>query len=1008
MKKTQLLDIRRNIRKEIVAFLSIVMIGLLAALAYLGIAYSASALKNDAVAFFNARNFWDAEIISTMLMTEEDLAAIEEVPGVREAEPVWQVDTRLRINDTSTAVAVVSLPEQISLPVVLEGRLPEAPVECAVERKLAEDCGLAVGQELLLSCDRILDADPLLEDRFVITGIFNTPDHFTYMVPVTPYIYVTKDAFNREGLDGAFMRARIRVDDAPEYRYSDEYWNHIRPVTDALKALGDERAPERVEQVRSSLEDAIREGQEKVEQAREDLRKAREKIDQGNRDLADAEEQLGDMKKLLDDGEVALVDAQNQLEIGEAQLEELGKTLDQIGSLAGQHNNFPADLSWWKSPEAKASWPLKEFSAEEFGTALYLSGGDVDGTMSTLSEIVGYNAGQQKLQDARRQYEEQRNNWYYMGEQYLDGLTSYQKGKKELEEGERELAEGEAKLRDAENELADARKKLEEIGDCSWVVLNDNGNPGFVYGSNNADKLASLSMSFSTIFLVVGALVIYATISRMVEEQRKLIGVNKALGMYSREIFVKYLVFAWSAVLLGVGLGVLLAWLPMQRAVLSSYEVHLNYGRGTRSFLPLNTGIVVAGAFAISTIAVYLGCSQLLRRTALSLMQGEAPTSGKQKQAGSSAKRSLYPRLILRNMMTDRKRVLVTIISIAGGCVLMVVGFALRYGISGVPDRQFGGIMTYDAEVYFDTAENPDAQSEIDGILNQSGLQHIPVYRERGMFEVDEAISAMTVVVAEKGSLNGYFALEDVQHRGELELSDNGALVPRRFWEHYGVGAGDSVVVYDSGMARRELPVDGVFENYYGQLFFLSPAAYEKTFGTEAAPNCFYVKTGEMPLKDLQKKLEGVNGFVRVDDATAERTMIEQFTSSLNFVVYMMLFIAGVMACFIVANFTVTYIQRKTSELTIMRINGFTANECIRYVALDLVVTTVLGTLLGLVLGGLMGSRILGVTETPYIQMVRDPRPESFIFAALITIGFSAITNYFALRRIRRLKLTDV
>ena len=121
-----------------------------------------------------------------------------------------------------------------------------------------------------------------------------------------------------------------------------------------------------------------------------------------------------------------------------------------------------------------------------------------------------------------------------------------------------------------------------------------------------------------------------------------------------------------------------------------------------------------------------------------------------------------------------------------------------------------------------------------------------------------------------------------------------------------------------------------------------------------------------------------------------------------------MLFIAAVMACFIVANFTMTYIQRKTGELTIMRINGFTSRECIRYVALDLVVTTVLGTLIGLVVGGFMGARILGVTETPYIQMIREPRLESYLYAALVTFGFSAITNSFALRRIRNLKLTDI
>ncbi|MBR4552014.1 MAG: hypothetical protein IKO13_06965, partial [Oscillospiraceae bacterium] len=75
MTRTELLDARRNIRKEIVAFISIVMIGLLAALAYLGIAYSAAALKQDALLYFNACELWDVEVTSTMLMTDEDLDA---------------------------------------------------------------------------------------------------------------------------------------------------------------------------------------------------------------------------------------------------------------------------------------------------------------------------------------------------------------------------------------------------------------------------------------------------------------------------------------------------------------------------------------------------------------------------------------------------------------------------------------------------------------------------------------------------------------------------------------------------------------------------------------------------------------------------------------------------------------------------------------------------------------------------------------------------------------------
>ena len=91
-----------------------------------------------------------------------------------------------------------------------------------------------------------------------------------------------------------------------------------------------------------------------------------------------------------------------------------------------------------------------------------------------------------------------------------------------------------------------------------------------------------------------------------------------------------------------------------------------------------------------------------------------------------------------------------------------------------------------------------------------------------------------------------------------------------------------------------------------------------------------------------------------------------------------------------------------------MRINGFSTGACIRYAAIDLIVTTVLGTVLGLVLGRYLGAFILHVTETPYIQMVRQPVLQSFLYSALVTCGFASLTNGLALRRVKKLKLSDI
>ncbi len=103
-----------------------------------------------------------------------------------------------------------------------------------------------------------------------------------------------------------------------------------------------------------------------------------------------------------------------------------------------------------------------------------------------------------------------------------------------------------------------------------------------------------------------------------------------------------------------------------------------------------------------------------------------------------------------------------------------------------------------------------------------------------------------------------------------------------------------------------------------------------------------------------------------------------------------------------------TYILKKSRELTIMRINGFTVKECVRYAAWDLFLTTVAGILLGMAVGGPLGSWVIQRLEQPFLQYVRTPDVRSFIFGALITAAFSYLINASALRRVKHLKLSDL
>ena len=999
MKKTQLTDALRNIRVEFVAYISIVVIGMLAAIAYLTVAYSAATLKKDALNFFNSNALWDYEISSTLLMDEEDLTAIRALPGVREAERVYQINTALRVGSGSEKVTVMALPGRISRPVLLEGRLPERAGECAVEKELLTRCALTLGQQIRLEDKLAAGVDALSEKELVITGVFQTPDHITYMIPVTPYILVTEDGFDREALGGDFMGVRVAAENAPADRYSAAYWQTLDPLGEALNALGDERGPQRMEKQRGEYEAQIHDSQDKLDEAAEKLREGHETLEAGYRDLETAADQLHLSRDELDSGGTALNQALEQITDGAAQLENARKELESIRPAMAM------GPGWILAATMRGGWPEGiGVTREEFAQA-YAAGERID--MEWLYERSGYNDGARNLRQSMAEYERSRLDWYYLGEEYLDGMTRLENSRKQLEKGERDLAEGQADYDAAERELKNAREALDQLTECRWVTLSNRGNAGYLYAQENFEKLASLSMSFSAFFLLVGALVIYATIGRMVEQHRRLIGATKAMGLYNREVFAKYLFFACSAILLGVGLGILLSWLPLQRTVLEPYEELFTYGTGTRSFLLLDTGLVAVGAFTISVVAVYLGCSHLLRLPAIQLMQESIPAAGR-KKAQRSAEKSLYSRLIYRNMHTDWNRVLVTIASVAGGCMLLVIGFTLRYGISAVTGLQFGRIMTYEADVFYNADENADAAAQIEAILDRNALPHTRVRKTDSLYDTDGTLYSLTLIVADEGELEDFYHLHSVGDGSAIALPESGALVPRRFWESYGIGVGDTAAVYDDDMKLRDLKVAGVFENYFGQIFFLTPGVFREAFGTEAEDNCVLVKTGGMPLDQLREMLAGVGGVVNVEDAAAERTVVEQFSATLNFVVWFMLFLAALMACFIVANFTMTYLQRKTRELTVMRINGFSADECVRYAAVDLIVTTVLGTVLGLAVGGLVGYRILLVTETAYLQMAREPVWQTYVFSALITCLFSALTNGFALRRVKNLKLSDM
>ena len=557
-------------------------------------------------------------------------------------------------------------------------------------------------------------------------------------------------------------------------------------------------------------------------------------------------------------------------------------------------------------------------------------------------------------------------------------------------------------------EAADRAADRMETLDSGWIVTALHHTSSYICTEEDADMLNTMSVTFSMLFVVIAALVIYSTIGRLVEQDSRLVGASKAMGLKNSEIFAKYLLFGAGGTAAGVTAGILIACFAFQPVILYFFSSAFLISEWVLAFQPVPVILVAAGAVLLSFAAVFLACRKLLKSSAVSLMSGENTARGGRKKKSAEG-RALYLRLILRNMRTDQKRVIVSTVSIAGCCMLMMIGFSLKYAISRVTEKQYGEIQHFSMKITLDLSANAEATDRIRELLDQEDLPYAVVYTEEVVYKAGDEQGLLTLTCPEKGEeLSDYYCLKDPESGDILAIPEEGMLVTRMFAKQYGLKAGDSFRILGSGMEMTDAETAGIFENYIGICGYCSLEYAEKCLGKTISCNTVLLKNEPQDPDALREKLNGISGFVSLDTAREQEALFNGFSVMLNLVIILLGFLAVMIACFILLNLVSTYVSQKKNELTIMRINGYTTGETMRYASMECYGITLLGILAGLAAGQAFSSFVISRIEQLSMSYVHDPLWISFAASAAVTAVISAVIHTLAFRQIRGLKLSDI
>lgn len=601
------------------------------------------------------------------------------------------------------------------------------------------------------------------------------------------------------------------------------------------------------------------------------------------------------------------------------------------------------------------------------------------------------------------------------------GQTALQSAEAQTNEGRQSLEEQrtevEKQLADGQKELDEAQKKIDELKEPDVYVLDRTKEIGVAAYQADSERINDIANVFPLMFFLVAALVSLTSMTRMVSEERTLIGVHKALGYSTTQIAAKYLLYALLASLLGAVIGIACLSQVLPGVIISAYGSIYTIPNGGAPYpiqldSALLSGLSGIGITLLSTMAAVLSS---LKEEPSSLMLPKAPKAGSkiflERVEPLWSRLSFSWKVTIRNLVRYKRRLIMTLVGIAGCTALLLVAFGLRDSISDIIDNQWPAISHYDYIVGMTSDVSEEEADQINAELNQVGATNIHrITRENVLLEssTQKAGSLTRTTIMTSDSLQDLTGLATLRNRlsGQtIELGEDSVVITEKLAKRLGVGVGDTIQVYAQdriGNASGEpstLTVTGVAENYVGSYLYLGPSAWHSLGIQDQAADGWYATLPEdqATREAFGEKLINQTGVATVDDVNEAIRTYRESLAVVNRVVAILIVAAALLAFIVLYNLTNINIEERIREIASLKVLGFTRHEVDAYVFREIALLAIFGALFGLVLGTYLEGFVVQTAEIDLVMFGRAIHAPSYWFAFGLTLVFSLLV-YVAMR----------
>ena len=885
-------------------------------------------------------------------------------------------------------------------------------------------------------------------------------------------------------LDDAKDEANEQLDEAQ--KQIDDNWAELEANKTTLQ---DSRTE--LENNRTTITDGERQladGRAQIASARQQIAQGRQQIAEARTQLESGKAQLTSARKQLDAAQTELTANRTKIEQGITQIDQGVAQIDQMLSMIQQADNLLAQLDpnidfnspTWQAikqllarlgitlpevpsiSELRQQLAAKQTELQTQRDSLTQQKADLQRTLnetiapaqSTLDQQnaqltakeqeaaageAQLNTKSAELEANAATLETQSAQLEAQAAQLASGKQQLEEGERQLEEGEQQLADGKAKLDDAQSELdakrseaesefAKQQRRIDDVANARWYVQTRASIDGFSSLKSDVSSIESIGRAFPIVFLLVAVLMSLTTMTRMVEEDRGLIGTYLGLGYGGLAVSSRYLLFALLACLVGGGIGLLVGFLGIPAFLLVVIEglyilpgVRLEY-----DWLYGSAGIVL---FVVGVgVATALACREEIRHTPAALMRPKAPKAGArillERIRPVWSRLNFLGKVTARNIFRFKSRLIMTVGGVAGCTALIICGFAINDTVDTIGVKQYEQIYQYDLMVVANDDDATAMRKQVaqDGQTTETLNLRVDSGEMSNAAQESETVQLMTVpndslnilndmVTLEQAGDDGWFGLPNIFGKaggGTVALDDSGVIVSQSAANSLNIHAGDTVTLGNGGSSRAKVQVTAVTRNLIGSDVYISERLYDQKFAARGIDSS--VSDGEsstLTWNAMLAKLKGPDGEqAEYADRLGEESSVVKAVSCAHLeatfkfdlmaaVVALIVGLAGGLALVVLFTLANTNVSERVREMATLKVLGFYDREVHNYVNREMMILTGMGVVVGLPLGRWIGGLLTAALNMPSLYFEVEVHWYSYAIAVVATLAFALLVQLF-------------